>query len=506
MANTRDKLLAGRGYEIPYGEDLISILKLQGNVETLAAHKTLVVSDYVIQKLDPDGTDRNVVLPAEALSTNLVYIIYNMGTTAGEDLAIRNDTPTTLLTLNYGDVALCTCDGTTWTVTGIGGSGSLDALRYMGAIDCSANPNYPAADAGHVYIVSVAGKIGGASGTVVTAGDMCICKVDSSAAGDEATVGANWDIVQANIDLTNIAITGGTIDGTAIGGTTPAAGSFTQVQWDKGADVASASALTLGADGNYFDITGTTAITSIGTVAVGFVALLHFDGALTFTHNAIDLILPGGVDITTAAGDEAIVVEYDTGKWRCVNYQRASFETAFSDIKQAATSSATGVVEIATDAETVTGTDNERVVTPANLTAKMVAPGSIGTTTPGIVRGAVDEIIQASSDTLTVAEVKGTQINNYGQGAVDNLQTLPTAAEGMNFMAVCGTAQASNYFGFKADTNDKFYLDGTAGSDNGIVKIAAPVVSAKIYFHTFQTGAATWDWAADTISGAWIAE
>ena len=51
---------------------------------------------------------------------------------------------------------------------------------------------------------------------------------------------------------------------------------------------------------------------------------LHFDGALTLTHHATDLVLPGGANITTAAGDEAEFVEYDTGKWRRTNYVRAA--------------------------------------------------------------------------------------------------------------------------------------------------------------------------------------
>lgn len=98
---------------------------------------------------------------------------------------------------------------------------------------------------------------------------------------------------------------------------------FTKTQkWAKGADVASATALTLGDDGNYFDITGTTAITSIATKGVGTAVRLHFDAALTLTHNATDLVLPGGANITTAAGDEAEFVEYATGDWRCVSYSR----------------------------------------------------------------------------------------------------------------------------------------------------------------------------------------
>lgn len=75
-----------------------------------------------------------------------------------------------------------------------------DAMVYMGAIDCSSNPNYPAADAGHTYRISVAGKIGGASGVPVEAGDMLICNTDSSAAGTQAAVGANWNIIQVNLD------------------------------------------------------------------------------------------------------------------------------------------------------------------------------------------------------------------------------------------------------------------------------------------------------------------
>ena len=97
-----------------------------------------------------------------------------------------------------------------------------------------------------------------------------------------------------------------------------------QIRWSKGSDVASANGLTLGNDGNYFDITGTTSITSIVTKAIGTVAILHFDGILTLTHNATDLILPSGANITTAAGDEATFVEYASGDWRCVVYTKAS--------------------------------------------------------------------------------------------------------------------------------------------------------------------------------------
>jgi hypothetical protein len=94
--------------------------------------------------------------------------------------------------------------------------------------------------------------------------------------------------------------------------------------WAKGADVASADALPLITDGNYFDVTGTTTITSMNSMGVGTWIGLQFDGALTLTHNATDLVLPGGANITTAAGDEAIFVEYASGDWRCVSYTRST--------------------------------------------------------------------------------------------------------------------------------------------------------------------------------------
>jgi len=57
--------------------------------------------------------------------------------------------------------------------------------------------------------------------------------------------------------------------------------------------------------------------------------------------------------------------------------------TAFTNIKQDATESAAGVLEKATTDEVVTGTDTDRAVTPAGVTARMGAPGNIGGTTPG---------------------------------------------------------------------------------------------------------------------------
>jgi hypothetical protein len=68
-----------------------------------------------------------------------------------------------------------------------------------GGIDCSANPNFPAAIAGDYYRVTVSGLIGGAGGIAVQVGDIIECFI-TNAGGTQAAVGANWTIIQANVD------------------------------------------------------------------------------------------------------------------------------------------------------------------------------------------------------------------------------------------------------------------------------------------------------------------
>lgn len=94
-----------------------------------------------------------------------------------------------------------------------------------------------------------------------------------------------------------------------------------QVQWSKGADVASNGALAVGTDGNYFDVTGTTTITSINsTGGAGTLIKLHFDGACQLTHHASNLILAGATNFTTEAGDELEFVEYGSGTYRMTGW------------------------------------------------------------------------------------------------------------------------------------------------------------------------------------------
>jgi len=190
---------------------------------------------------------------------------------------------------------------------------------------------------------------------------------------------------------------------------------YRDVVWRKGADIASATALALGTDGNYFDVTGTTTITSVSAAPAGFRMLLQFDGVVTVTHHATNLILAGGTNFVTAAGDHLELVSYDGTNWREVSRSTApgggggdnisvngvaATDADFDDATPAApagsknvtwqkdtsapdnisahvteaTVTARGVVELATQAEVNTGTDTVRAVTPATLAGTPLKP------------------------------------------------------------------------------------------------------------------------------------
>lgn len=135
----------------------------------------------------------------------------------------------------------------------------------------------------------------------------------------------------------------------------------------KGTDVASATTLALGTE-RYYHVTGTTTITDIDfTDAVdGRWAWLIFDGALTLTHNATTLKLPGGANITTAAGDRALFVQDATDNVICLSYVPAApvVNTLNGQYKFPATQSASSDANTLDDYEEVSTTVTLAFATP----------------------------------------------------------------------------------------------------------------------------------------------
>jgi hypothetical protein len=100
-------------------------------------------------------------------------------------------------------------------------------------------------------------------------------------------------------------------------------------------DLASAATTDIGLQNTTFlRITGNTTITSFGTNYRG-PRFLVFEGAVILT-NSSTLVLPGGANITTAAGDVLIAIPGATlgtaDKWVIVSYQKANTVPGYSNI------------------------------------------------------------------------------------------------------------------------------------------------------------------------------
>lgn len=210
--------------------------------------------------------------------------------------------------------------------------------------------------------------------------------------------------------------------------------------------------------------TDTLAVAASGKIAMGAVNIID-DSAGTTTLSNIDAL-----DATTEATVEAAIdtlANLTSIQGRTVTLADAGANAifgwddvagAYENLTQAevlavvgdSSATAKGVVELATDAETVTGTDTVRATTPANITARLAAPGTIGGTTPGA----------ATFTTLTATTVNafttGGNITLAENTSID-LDPAGSADGKYSGIAVTGTAGEALAFG------DVIVLDVTAG-------------------------------------------
>lgn len=121
----------------------------------------------------------------------------------------------------------------------------------------------------------------------------------------------------SNQDGGNIILQPGTRTGSGTHGSVILDG---RIQGKKGADVASAQNIAVGA-GNFFEITGTTQIDGMSVTGwqAGSEVTLMFTASLTVTHNSGSGIQPfqlaGGASFSATAGDTLTVI-YDGSYWR----------------------------------------------------------------------------------------------------------------------------------------------------------------------------------------------
>lgn len=123
-------------------------------------------------------------------------------------------------------------------------------------------------------------------------------------------------------------------------------------------------------------ISGTVTITGFGTGA-NLLRIGKFAGILTLTHNASSLILPGGTNITTAAGDRFIALSDGSGNWTVVAYTKADGTAVVSASAGVASFNArSGTVVPASGDYSISG---NTIALPRGQLAGMTTSNNVGT-------------------------------------------------------------------------------------------------------------------------------
>lgn len=158
----------------------------------------------------------------------------------------------------------------------------------------------------------------------------------------------------------------------------------------KGANVAAAGDLTLGADGNLFTITGNTQINAITATnwQSGSKIALIFTGAPLVKNNTTGgagtapLLLAGRVDYQAAAGDY-IAFQFDGTNWYETNRQLAATATGTNIYNSNGTTTGVRTVTLGNNAITWNGTQASSANYAFNV-ANSSAGGAIGATNAGL--------------------------------------------------------------------------------------------------------------------------
>lgn len=166
-------------------------------------------------------------------------------------------------------------------------------------------------------------------------------------------------------------------------------------------------------------ISGTATITSFGSSApVGSMKFVTFSGASVLTHNATSLILPTGANITTAAGDCALIQHVSSGNWRVMFYQLASGAALSSSANFLGAVNFAGVISPTTIAADTNNWAPTGFSTSEFIRASASTPGFKITGLAGGSAGLQKTIVNVGSFNITIT-------SNDASSSAGNLFLMP---------------------------------------------------------------------------------
>lgn len=209
----------------------------------------------------------------------------------------------------------------------------------------------------------------------------------------------------------------------------------------KGADVASAAgAITLGDDGNYFDITGTAAITSITAKTAGTVVTLQFDSTATLTDGS-NLKLNSNF---TGAAEATITLVSDGTNWFEVCRNNSAYTpTTTNALSGSVIQVVNTIVNAQSSALTTTIPSDDSIpqntegtevmtlaITPSNASNKLlIRVGANWNQSTGTTNGVVTALFQDSTANALSATIDYRANNNTsGKTILEHYMTAGTTS------------------------------------------------------------------------------
>lgn len=242
-----------------------------------------------------------------------------------------------------------------------------------------------------------------------------------------------------------------------------------------------------------FKVSRTNAITTpefVDNASTRASKLLGFtsDGnTLEATTGRVNSVSVSNVAVSGAGASQAATVSF-TDSTGALALGIPVGSTGATGSPGAASVTESGIVELATNAETVTGTDSARATTPASITARLASPGAIGGTTPA----AASFTTISSSGNITLGDAANINMSTPLLAGADHTFTGLSAQ-----MLAGGTIAAFDLVCVHTTTQEVVEADASAYATARVIGIAPAAISdtatGTILLHGFIRDD-SWSW------------